>query len=59
MTGRAFCPHPKEKCFSKETASKVWRPFGDNLDGTITKCILCKYNTTKDGALKSSLANKY
>ena len=39
----------------KKQASKVWRYLGDNLDGAIAKCLLCKYNPTKGDAQKSSL----
>ena len=38
----------------KKQASKVWRYLGENLDGAIAKCLLCKYNPTKGDARKSS-----
>ena len=31
----------------KKQASKVWRYLGDNLDGTIAKCLLYTYNQPK------------
>ena len=52
-------PIQKNSVFPKKQASKVKRYFGDNNDGAIAKCLLCKYNPTKGDAHKSSLANKY
>ena len=44
--------HTKEECSSEKTGIQSlenlqWRYFGDNLDGAIAKCLLCKYNPTK------------
>jgi len=52
--------HTKEECSSEKTGIQSlenlqWRYFGDNLDGTIANCLLCKYNPTKGDARKSSL----
>ena len=51
--------HTKEECSSEKTGIQSlenlqWRYFGDNLDGAIAKCLLCKYNPTKGDARKSS-----
>ena len=51
--------HTKEECSSEKTGIQSlenlqWRYFGDNIDGAIAKCLLCKYNPTKDDARKSS-----
>ena len=56
--------HTKEECSSEKTGIQSlenlqWRYFGDNLDGAIAKCLLCKYNPTKGDGHKSSLFNKY
>ena len=40
-------PIQKSNVVPKKQTSKVWRYFGDNLDGVIAKCPPCKYNPTK------------
>ena len=51
--------HTKEECSSEKTGIQSlenlqWRYFGDNLDGAIAKCLLCKNNQTNCDARKSS-----
>ena len=55
----AMPPVQNNSVVPKKQASKVWRYLGDNLDGAIAKCLLCKYNPTKGDAHKSSLVNRY
>ena len=55
----AMHPVQNNSVVPKKQASKVWRYLGDNLDGAIAKCLLCKYNPTKGDAHKSSLVNRY
>ena len=56
---KSYASHTKEECSSEKTGIQSlenlqWRYFGDNIDGAIAKCLLCKYNPTKGDAHKSS-----
>ena len=55
----AMPPVQNNSVVPKKQASKVWRYLGDNLDGAIAKCLLCKYNPTKGDTHKSPLVNRY
>ena len=48
-------PIQKNSVVPEKHASKVWKYCGDDLDGAIAKCLLCKNNPTKGDTHKASL----
>ena len=44
-------PPIKKPVIPSKPTSKVWRYFGDNLDGEFAHCLLCKYHPEKGVAL--------
>ena len=50
-------PIQKRAVMPSKHASKVWKYYGDNLDGEFSHCLLCKYHPTRGGEVHIKVNN--